>query len=301
MKVAVLLSTYNGEKYLSDQIDSLIEQEGDFEIHIIVRDDGSTDKTQEMLDEYKQRGVLEWYSGTNLKSAKSYIDLLFDCGEFDFYCFCDQDDVWDLDKISTGIQKIINENVPCIYFSNVVLVDANLRSYGVNVYKRKPHFDFYTVSCASNIIGCTMIINNQLVEYLRKHEKPEVVAMHDSFVSRVCLSIGGKIIYDPNPHMKYRQHMNNVIGVKYSFFGKIDTALKSISKKPNVSIDNQAKEILRLYSEDICETNKTWLEKIANYRQRFVTRVELALSRNMKFSSKYMSIQMRMAILFGNR
>ena len=79
--------------------------------------------------------------------------------------------------------------------------------------------------CASNVIGCTMIMNNQLVSFLRNNKAPSVVSMHDSYIARVCLAIGGTIIYNHTPYMSYRQHENNVIGIKKTLVDKVKYAL----------------------------------------------------------------------------
>lgn len=302
MKVAILVSTYNGEKYLRSQIDSLLGQKGNFEVHIILRDDGSQDGTRAILEEYSAKNSnMTWFCGQNLKPAKSFIDILWKCGEYDFYCFCDQDDVWDSNKIEIGIKTIRNIEIPCIYYSNVRLVDSNLNPYGVNLYKKTPCNDIFTVMCASNVIGCTMIMNHQLVAFLRAHEFPDIVAMHDSYIARVCLSIGGKIIYNHTPYMNYRQHKNNVVGVKKGNIEKIKYAIQKMMDRPTITIDMQAQEILRLYADDISNCNKMWLRQIADYRINFISRLKLALSRKPTYGSLSMSIQMRTAILLGNR
>ena len=82
MKVVILVSTYNGERFLKNQIDSLLSQVGDFDIDIVFRDDGSQDRTKDILEEYsKNNSNIKWFSGTNLKPAKSFLDLLWKCGD----------------------------------------------------------------------------------------------------------------------------------------------------------------------------------------------------------------------------
>ena len=76
MRVAVLMSTYNGEKYLQQQLDSILKQTGGFEVDIWVRDDGSTDNTHRILKEYEKNGKLRWYTGNNLGPALSFISLV---------------------------------------------------------------------------------------------------------------------------------------------------------------------------------------------------------------------------------
>ena len=105
-KVCVLMSTYNGEKYLKEQLDSILNQNSII-VDILIRDDGSTDKTLNILDEYnKKYNNIRYYTGENLKSAKSFLDLLFTAGEYDYYSFSDQDDVWDRDKLLVAVSKL---------------------------------------------------------------------------------------------------------------------------------------------------------------------------------------------------
>ncbi len=92
--IVVLMSTYNGEKYIREQLDSIFNQEG-IDVKVVVRDDGSKDTTHAILDEYKKTHELVWYTGENLKSARSFMDLIYQAPESDYYAFADQDDYWD--------------------------------------------------------------------------------------------------------------------------------------------------------------------------------------------------------------
>ena len=96
--VRVLLSTYNGETYLREQIDSLIKQIG-LVVKIAVRDDGSTDATLDILEEYRKKGLLEYFAEENVGYRKSFLTLSsYFVGKADYYAFCDQDDVWKPNK-----------------------------------------------------------------------------------------------------------------------------------------------------------------------------------------------------------
>ena len=102
--VNVLLSTYNGKRYMRELIDSIIAQEG-VSTDILARDDGSTDgDTQRILDDYQQRGLLTWYQGENLRPAHSFMQLLADAHEAPFYAFADEDDYWQPDKLATAVK-----------------------------------------------------------------------------------------------------------------------------------------------------------------------------------------------------
>ena len=105
-RVSVLMSTYNGEKYLHEQINSILGQQG-VEIHLLIRDDGSSDGTVEICKEYaKKYNQITFYQGENLGVGKSFLDLLKHAPDADYYSFADQDDVWLEDKIIRAVTMI---------------------------------------------------------------------------------------------------------------------------------------------------------------------------------------------------
>ncbi len=299
-KVAVLMSTYNGEKYLREQIDSILSQKGDFDLQLVVRDDGSNDGTQDILREYENLGKIKWYQGENSGPAKSFMELLLKSEGYDYYAFADQDDYWLEDKIESGISKINNDN-PMLYFSNGMVVDENLEYLGNNVYKKAPSTDFNTVLCAGGLLGCTMIFNEKLAAILRSRDLPSAMVMHDFYVALVCSGIGGSIIYDNEPHIKYRQHGGNVVGVSHGILGKIKDRFKSIKQKPRISVESQANDILNRYSDIIQGDKKNFLAKVAGYKKSFWSRFCLACSLKTRYVNMNKSITLRLAILLGNR
>lgn len=301
MKIAVLMSTYNGEKYLEQQIESILAQNGDFELNLIVRDDGSNDRTKEILQKYSDCKKLRWYDGENLRSAKSFMHLLYNCGQYDFYCFCDQDDFWKPEKIRSGVNALANVTGPAVYYSNAELVDKHLKSFGTKVYKRIPHTDLYTVICSANVLGCTMICNSSLVELIREKEMPQTITMHDSYVARVCLAVGGSLIYEDVAHILYRQHENNVLGIRAGILEKLRQKIKDVLHKEQITLDEQAVEILRLYGDLMPEENRIWMDKVAHYRDSFVSRCLLAFSTKPHYITRNMGLKLRLAILLGNR
>lgn len=304
IKVAVLMSTYNGEKYIAEQIESILNQKGDFLIDIYVRDDGSKDNTTNILNyyKYKKEKKLTWYTGKNLKPAKSFYDLLLHCTGYDYYAFSDQDDFWKEDKIQNGISHLTRlDEIPALYCSNAELVDDKLKSLGRNVYKSAPKTDFETVVCAGGLLGCTMILNAKLVDMIIKvKEYPEMV-LHDFYVAALCVSIGGKIIYDANPTMKYRQHENNVVGVSYGILKTIQKRLQDIMYKEPIGIAGQASSILDNYIDCLEEEEKRWLCVVANYKHGIINRFRLAFSRKTKYINKNIEVKLRLSILLGNR
>lgn len=302
MKVAVLMSTYNGEKYLEKQLDSILSQKGDYSIEIIIRDDGSTDNTKNILKKYcKQYNNIRWYAGVSKGPALSFIELLRKNKGYDFYAFSDQDDYWLPNKLSRSIEKLMDEKAS-LYFANAMLVDSDLNLLNINVYKQSPKLDFKTLTCAGGILGCTLVLNNDLAKCIQNSNYPKKIIMHDFYISEVCAAIGKKIIYDPECVMYYRQHNNNVVGVSYgSILNKIISRVKSILNKPTVSISDQANDIYINYSQSINLENKEWLRLVRSYKSSLATRLKLAFTHETKFVNKNQAVKNRLSIMLGNR
>lgn len=301
MKIAVLMSTYNGGRYIRKQIESILAQQGDFTLELRVRDDGSSDETQQILQEYQEVGKLQWYAGENLKPAHSFLDLLRQNPGYAFYAFADQDDVWDADKIEKTIQPLINAEGPALYFANARLVDGSLTFLGRNVYRSKPKTDFYSLVCNGGILGCTIGLNAALAKLIQQAPVPEQMIMHDAFVATVCAMFDGALFYDNEAHMDYRQHGNNVVGSKWTKWDAVKDRIKAITTKRKVSIADQAKSLLACFPQLPDSEKEAFLYQVAHYRDSVWNAVKLSLSRKPRFNGKNMEITARFAIMFRNR
>ena len=131
-RVQVVLSTFNGQRFLQDQIESILNQDYT-EVDLLIRDDGSTDETPHILERYKILKNVQISQGHNVGVVKSFFKLL-DASSLDaeYIAFCDQDDVWGKDKVSRaiGILKKHGDNTPVMYCSRVTLADENLKILG---------------------------------------------------------------------------------------------------------------------------------------------------------------------------
>ncbi|EME3486548.1 glycosyltransferase, partial [Enterococcus faecium] len=149
-RVIVLMSTYNGEKYIREQLDSIFNQKN-IAVKVVIRDDGSNDATQSILDEYKKKHNLNWYTGKNLNAAWSFMELINNAPDSNFYAFADQDDVWDNDKLFIAVEAMKNcgteTNEKAIMYSCPTrLVDEKLNSIG-----NLKHNNSYTSSFAGSL------------------------------------------------------------------------------------------------------------------------------------------------------
>lgn len=264
-KVVVLLSTYNGGAYLAEQLESLSAQ-CNVDVEIIVRDDGSTDETVDILNEWQSRGALKWYTGDNMGSAGSFMDLLYNAPDADFYAFCDQDDVWLPDKLQRAV-KMIKENgsvnVPSLYFSAQTLVDSDKNVIGYNIPDRL--FTFGESLLRNPAAGCTMVFGRKFRRLIVR-ERPDYVHMHDMWLYMVCLAVGGVPLFDPTPTMLYRQHSKNVVGCNQTFLQKTLRRFRMFLDGKDSIRMKTCEQLLKCYSKDMPERHVDILNCIMAYR-----------------------------------
>lgn len=296
--ITVLMSTYNGEKYIEEQIHSLLTQKN-VKLAILVRDDGSTDSTKDILKKYENDGVLKWYAGENLKPAYSFLDLINKAPESEYYAFCDQDDVWNDDKLECAVEVLDsyeNAEIPRLYCANYQLVDAELKELPDNGHVSTTTFDAALVS--SCCTGCTVVFNRALLNILRMGT-PEVIVMHDDWVHKVCLAVGGTVYYDKARVLKYRQHGNNADGGVHSVRDKIKGIASRIKNKDCIR-SRQLKEIKKIYSCVMTDDNQEKLELVADYKElSLLKKMKLIHSKIICTPYERLNRGFRVAILFG--
>lgn len=289
----VLLSTYNGEKYLSELLDSVMAQK-DVLIDVLARDDGSKDKTVEIL---KKNDRVQVYTGENLKPAKSFLDLILKAdASYDYYALCDQDDVWKPDKVISAIEHIKDSNKPTLYSSAVEVVDRDLnfirKSFTDNSFK-DPLYDILTYGTP----GCTFVFNKALMQKLKEY-KPTTISMHDSWISFVCLAVNGLFYSDHEAYILYRQHDANVLGAQRH---SLKDTLAGIIKNKNVLRSDMAKEILIGYSYGMSPKTKEAFCAFAEYKENFRYKMRiLRLPYKKEKTSKRAFEKIKLRILFGS-
>lgn len=247
-KVCVIMSTYNGEKYLEEQLETILHQ-SHVDVRVFVRDDGSADHTIAILERYSESGRLEYVLGKNLGPAKSFMEAVQMAPEAEYYAFADQDDIWDENKLEEAIKKIkeFEEDIPVLYHSKVKVTNAIGEVIGMN-----GRFEQRGFLCGEwgYAVGCTVVFNRALMNFLKKHN-PKILVMHDAWVRDVCVAIDGKIIYDTNSYIGYRQHGNNVVGGSKGMISIIKRRINYYRKRPRKLQKRTVLELLEGYEADM--------------------------------------------------
>lgn len=218
--ISILLSTYNGEQYLKQQLDSLFTQSYN-NFTIIARDDGSTDDTLHILKSYDNIKVLDTTQNLGAKgSFSALLEYALIHTDSEYFMFCDQDDVWEKDKIEKTLSKMETKhkeypNLPILIHTNLKLADENMKVSHDSFWEHEfilPQFNTFSRLLIQNTItGCTVMINRKLAQ--QSLEIPSLAIMHDWWLGLVASKFG-KIYYVDEATIKYRQHDNNTIGAK---------------------------------------------------------------------------------------
>jgi len=251
--VNILLSTYNGEKYLPELLDSIANQTYPH-LKITIRDDGSSDNTISIVEEFARlRSDVTLIRGANIGITRSFFTLLSEAEPCGYYAFCDQDDVWLPDKVERAVKALNNHptDIPVMYCSAYELVDEELRPIGKSIRKKmRPGFGNALVE--NNATGCTIVLNNAARDKLIK-KLPQKALMHDWWMYMV-ISAFGTVTYDPVPSILYRQHASNVLGVKTNPLGRWIRRIRQYKDRDGERlIRRQVCEFYELYKDEMDE------------------------------------------------
>lgn len=286
MKVAVLMSSYNGEKYLREQIDSILKQKKVC-VDLYVRDDGSSDGTKDILCGYGE--TIRVCYGKNMGVGRSFMQLVYKVpGDYDYYAFSDQDDIWLPQKLQRAIEFLEAEieHMPVLYVSNQILVNAKGEKIGSR-YEQKPNTDYKQILCQNKVSGCTMVWNRNLQKLLQEEKRRpsrELLEnrIHDVWVA-MAAAVMGKIVYDPEGYIYYRQHEKNVVGVRRVCMWK---QWMDKIKKPSLRRGRSllCKEIYGCFQELILDPSvKSDLECYGFYRQSKELKKKLMQDKSLLF------------------
>jgi len=299
-QVAILLCTYNGDRFIEQQLDSFYKQTHR-NLKIWVSDDNSTDKTLEILKNYQK----EWgedrlviNKGPQKGCIENFMNIT--CNKdinADFYAYADQDDIWEEDKIERALEALKNySEMPALYGARTKLIDVSGNNIGLSpLFAKPPSFKNALVQSIAG--GNTMVFNNHAIELLRSAGELKVVS-HDWWAYILISGAGGKIIYDSKPSLLYRQHDSNVIGANQTIGAKLKRIMllfKGNYRKWN-DINTQALfKVQNLLSKE----NLNTLQKFENARNsNFFIRLIKLLSSGLYRQSLIGNVALLIASLF---
>ena len=233
-KIAVLLASYNGVKYIKEQIDSILNQK-EVDVTIFISDDLSTDKTIEYLqDIYKDfKNIVYLPSGSKFGGAgKNFFRLIkdVDFSSFDFISFVDQDDIWYEDKLIRAIKTIEDKQLDA-YSSNVLAFWEDGKEMIINKSSLQARYDYLFEAAGP---GCTYVLKKDLAIFLQNFicdnwEDVNKIELHDWFIYAFARENNYKWHIDEKPSMRYRQHTSNQVGANDGLKAKLKRLKKVLS------------------------------------------------------------------------
>lgn len=267
-KVAVLMSTYNGERYLEEQIQSIINQSYKNWI-LYIRDDGSKDSTVNIIEKYTDHyDNIVFFNKNRVKNVgvvKSFMELLANV-KADYYMFSDQDDVWLENKIKNSVDKLSkNEPGPVCVFTDVEIVNQDLAPVR-RMNGSKVCTDFISLLFTNYVTGCAMLFNDELKSLIKFNQiNYQNIFMHDWWIGLLA-SAFGKLVYLDEATMLYRQHSDNVVGSnKKNTLPRIIYRLTHLDQeRANVKrVVNIAYEFSREYPSSLEGKQQLYIDKYA--------------------------------------
>ncbi|NLO08883.1 MAG: glycosyltransferase family 2 protein [Clostridiales bacterium] len=256
--ISIIMTTYNGEKYLEEQLVSILSSTyKDFELYII--DDGSQDNTMEILERYKEKYPDKLHvsrNETNLGVTLNFLTAVSKTTS-EYIMLCDQDDVWKVDKIAKTLKRVkqmevqFGKELPIAVFTDAYVVDESLNIIHESFFRSgrlNPRLtDLPHLLMENKLIGCTVMVNQAVRRILQSSPLPKRARFHDGWLGLIAASVG-KVGFIKEPTLFYRQHGANVVGnrgfISY-FFNRIGNIRKQ--KRALSELYMQAEEFAFLY------------------------------------------------------
>ncbi|MBM7312669.1 glycosyltransferase family 2 protein [Streptococcus suis] len=284
MKVNILMSTYNGQQFLAEQIRSIQEQSYT-DWTLFIRDDGSSDNTKEILKDFERQDsrihLIDSDKSDNLGVIKSFHKLV-NHDRADYYFFSDQDDVWLPNKLELSLNEAQNypANLPLMVYMDLKVVNQDLEIMTESMVKSQSHHantELVQELTENTVTGGVAMINHTLAEMWQETDD---ILMHDWYLALLASAFGNLVFID-QPGELYRQHSDNVLGAR--------TLSKRFKKwiRPHILfavywdlIKNSQKQARHLLQMPLSQSNRVLIEA-------FVTIMDKPMLERFRILRKY--------------
>jgi glycosyltransferase involved in cell wall biosynthesis len=285
-RVTVLLATFNGAKYLEEQLSSLVSQEG-VEVEVIVNDDGSTDETIYILEKWRTKGLIVAISESrSLGPTRAFLTLLQSCEEKQYVAFCDQDDVWVENKLIQQIGSFV-DSTPMMSTCLRLYINETGKVIGNSKSLRNP--PSFLNSTFENIApGNTILLNSAAVKVINELRNPPIFH-YDSWIY-LLISTFGKVVFVPSHLVKYRIHSNNSVGLRKKSIKASTDAIRNYL--------NQQKFLFEKKSEFLSYDQLDYLTTISSFvgekslRKRILLFSRIKIGRQSKLDELLVKLQL---------
>ena len=275
-RVQILLSTYNGERYLGEQLDSILNQKGNFLLKILVRDDGSKDGTLEVLEKYSKKIEMQIIRGKNIGINKSLKELFMNCDtDCDYFSISDQDDVWLETKIQTAIESLSkNKNKLKMFASRSLVTDTNMNVIG-KTQDSENRASYYNAMVQNVCPGHTQVFNKDVLLKLKQNYSENIFVI-DWWIYLLVSSMG-EITFDRRCFVKHRQHGKNSAGYELNFWKKLKKRIHFFNKYKKSPVSEQLKSFFEIYKDQMKKEYRIETENFFNSQRNVLARIKYIL------------------------
>lgn len=319
--VVILMATYNGEKFLAEQLESIAHQTHTNWV-LIASDDGSTDSTLSILKKYQQswgRKKLIIQKGPQLGFSHHFLSLATDPSiKADYYAFCDQDDIWMPTKLQVAIntiqnafknntQQAIQSAMPILYCGRTAYFETTERTPNSKIASPKittnsPLFKYrpsFRNALVQSIAGGNTMVFNQASKLLLEQTGTVKIVSHDWWLYLLLTAVGGHVIYDPNPQIFYRQHSGALIGGNKTISAKLKRVLGMLKGRLKGWIDLNL-IALEKAQHLITQDNQNILNEIKRLRNaRLIHRIQMIKVCGLYRQSKVGTLSLLVAVVLN--
>ena len=278
-KVQILLSTYNGEKYLREQLESFIQQTIFSNITVLIRDDGSNDGTINILQEYEAKYNFLVEYGANIGTTRSYLWLLeHSNNDCEFFAFSDQDDVWLPDKLAKEVaaMKKMSDEYPRLVATQSEIVNERLQHQGFSISTAKG-VSFFNAMVQNVCPGHTQLLDRKLRDIVCKTIHPEDILVVDWWVYLIAAGVGNVQIL-PEVTVRHRQHGNNAVGYRTSFLRRFIVRLRRLRSKTAAAMTKQLISFYSCYGQVIRKEYRMEIERFLGHLSSLKSRIQYVMS-----------------------
>ena len=284
-RVLVLMATYNGERYLEEQIESILSQQG-VNVSLWISDDCSTDSTYEICKKYavKHSNVRVSQNTSNKRVARNFMDMVYeaDAGQFDYFAFSDQDDVWFPQKLSHAIELIKCSGLgPRLYYSDVLDVDVALKNGRREIAPFRQFASSLKLVLVLNwVLGCTMVFNSEFLLVVQRYRPPAFPRNHDGWLHLIGVACEW-VVPDYDSAQIYRRITGgNVVGessLGTFSFSRIVNGYKMAFIDRTRDHTESARYVLEGYSDLMPSRNLKIISEFIEMGSSFTGRLNMAL------------------------
>lgn len=297
-KMTVLLSSYNGEKYIREQIESIMKQQGDFILKLLIRDDGSSDNTKLIIKEMmKKYSNIEMLEGKNVGVNASFFQLINIALSSDYYAISDQDDVWFPQKLKIAYDALEKDKTKMLYGSADIYVDKDLK-YITDSPIVKRNITKYNVMIQNFIGGHTQVFTKEFAEIIKKNFDLKKIYAYDAYFTNVAV-LHNALIFDERAYVYYRLHDKNLVSTGIDFFDWIKKNIKRIYRGEGHKYSVQFDYIYKTYSYLLNSEDNKNFEDFIKSKKFFLKRLVYIFNMPFYRQDKKETLVFKLLYLFG--